>query len=368
MAFPKFSLIQRYILRTFLVFVAVSLLAFNALFFLFDFFDRIDNIITENPPFMLVVQYFSLKIPLITNLMLPVACLAATLLTIGLLSKNSEITAMRASGIKLRTLLVPIFACGVTLAFISILLGETIVPAATRRGKEIYNIDIKQKDKQGWLSQSNIWWRDKNDFYSVSTFDSRTNTLNGLSRFKLSDLFSILERTDAAKAKYVDPGLGWTMFDTINYQFSQKEIRATDTQKIFPLPIKKVPADFYDMDTDPATMSFQQLRKYIHTQTRNGVAISGLYADLYDKFAFPFVCAIITILVFPFALSPSRSGSMAYSVVSSILIGFSFFAVHSFCIALGRAEFISPFFAAWFPNMLMAAIGTVLMMGAEAPR
>lgn len=364
----KFTTLQRYILRQYLSYLIVSLLALNALFLIFDFFDRIDNILPEKPSVLLVLQYFFLKIPLMTNLMLPLACLSATLLTIGLLSRNSEITAMRASGVKLNFLAKPIIVTGLAFSLFSMLLSETVVPYATRRVKEIYNIDIKQKDKQGSYSQKDIWWRSKNDFYSVSNFDSRTNTLYGLSRFKLSDEFSIYQRTNANRATYVSEDLGWTMFAVHDQNFTKRQLTSEDTRKQFPLPIKKTPSDFYDIDTEPTTMSFNQLRRFIKSQLRNGIDVRGYYTDLYDKLAFPFICVIISMLVFPFALNPARSGSMAISVLSSILIGFSYYAVHSLCISLGRAEFFAPFFAAMLPNLLTALVAYVLMSGAEAPR
>jgi lipopolysaccharide export system permease protein len=75
----------------------------------------------------------------------------------------------------------------------------------------------------------------------------------------------------------------------------------------------------------------------------------------------------MTLVVIPFALKPARSGSMATSIMASLMIGFSYYAVHSLAISLGRAEILPPLAAAWATNMLMGAIGAVLLLGAESP-
>ena len=83
------KILHRYLLLQFLRTLAVSLAAFSFLFLVFDFFDRVDNLIAEDASLWNSLRYFALKIPLTVNLMLPIATLVATLFTIGMLSKNS---------------------------------------------------------------------------------------------------------------------------------------------------------------------------------------------------------------------------------------------------------------------------------------
>ena len=183
------------------------------LFLVFDFFDRIDNFIAAGASPVSVIEYFVFKVPLMLNLMLPVAMLVATMFTLGILSKNSEITAMRASGLTVFWIAKPIYILGIVLSLLSILMNETFVPYASRRVAEIYNIDIRQKDKTGRYSQTDFWWRTKDTFYSVNTFDSRVNTLLGFSIFRLSKDFDVVKRTDADTVEWLKPSLGWQMSD-----------------------------------------------------------------------------------------------------------------------------------------------------------
>lgn len=361
------KILQRYVLRQLLANLLVSLVVLTVLFLVFDFFDRIDNIVQERPSPLIVFEYFLLKVPGTVSLVLPVAMLVGVLFTIGLLSKNSEITAMRASGLTVRWIAMPVFLVGMGLSILSIALNETIVPYATRRVREIYNIDIKQKHKTGGYSHSDFWWRFGNEFYSVDTFDSRTNTLLGLSRFELTDEFKIGRRTDASEVNYVDSLLGWNMSGVVRYSFEDSVKPEVMTAKQLPLPIPRTPKDFYDAETDPFSMSYRQLQKFIAAQAANGLSISSHLADLYNKLSSPFVNLIMPIVVIPFALRPARSGSMAASVLAALTIGFTYYAVQSFSVSMGRAELLPPLLAAWTANALMGVIGVILFLGSEAP-
>ena len=361
------KILHRYILVQLLRNLLLCLMVVVFLFLVFDFFDRIDNIMAEDVSVFTIAQYFLFKIPLTMSLMLPVAMMASILFTIGIMSKNSEITAMRASGATVRWIATPLFLLGFSTSLFAIMLNETIIPYCQRRAHEIYNIDIRQKDKSGSYSQSDFWWRAKDSFYSVGTFDSRTSTLHDISIFEINDRFAVHKRIDAVDATWVDPLLGWNMSRVMEYRFDDQAELDIRRYKAMPLPIKEQPADFYDVKTQPQSMSFKQLRKFIRTQSRNGLDVTGYLANLYEKISFPFINFIVTLVVLPFALKPARSGSMATSVISALVIGFSYYAIHSFSIAMGRAEILPPMLSAWTANLLMGFVGAILLLGAESP-
>ena len=361
------KLLHRYVLWQLLRNIGLCLAVVVFLFVVFDFLDRIDNIMAESPSVWLVIQYFLYKIPLTVSLMLPVATMAAVLLTIGVLSKNSEITAMRASGVTVRWIATPVFVSAFFLSLAAMLLNETIVPYTQRRSREIYNIDIRGKDKTGSYSQADFWWRGSGLFYSAGAFDSRSNTLHDLSIFDVSDDFKVKTRTEARRASWVHQVLGWNMEYVTTYQFNPDDTQGVIRARARPLPILDKPADFYDAKTDPYTMSYRELRKFIKKQVNNGLDVAGYRAYLYEKFSSPFITFIVSLVVLPFALKPARSGSMTASIIAAMLIGFSYYAIHSFSLALGRAEFMPPAMAAWMANIVMGFAGSVLVLGAEAP-
>lgn len=361
------KLLHRYILSLLLKNFCIGLSVFVFLFILVDFFDRIDNVLAEKASFGLIIQYFAFKVPLIANLMLPVALIFATLFTFGLLSKSSEITAMRASGVTLLWLARPLWIFGLALSFVSLFLNEVVVPHTERRQKELYNIEIRQKDSRGAYNQADFWWRQGSHFYAISLFNSKTKSMQNLSDFEINQEWDVIRRTDADSVRWVAPGMGWNMKNVSRFHFDGETVKSERFQNL-PLPIAESPRDFYDFNDDPSTMSFVELRDFISKQRNNGIATTQYLPELYGKLAFPFVILITGLLVLPFTLLPARSGSMAVSSIAAIFVAFAYYAVDSFSIAMGRAELLPPILAAWSANIVMGLVAFVLNAGSEAPR
>lgn len=364
------KILHRYILGYLLRNLAISTVALTSLFLLFDLFDRLDNFVEAGARIGTILLYFALKVPLTLTLMMPISMLIATLFTFGLLSRNSEVTAIRAAGTPISWIAKPLLMTGLVVSFSVILINETLAPYATRRSKELYNIDIRKKDKLGTYSQSNFWWREGQRFYSVDTFDSRDKSLENLSFFDLSTEFEVLRRTDAQKTTFVDPVIGWNMQSVVEQRFSQgHENDQIDSRRFsaMPLPITQQPEEFYDVRADRSTMSYRELRRFIKKQASSGIVVKNYYPDLYEKLSFPFVSLLSTLVALPFALKPARSGSMAASMISGLVIGFTYYAVHYFSLALGRAELWPALLSAWMANLLMGFVAIVLNLGAESP-
>ena len=361
-------IIQRYILQSFLRTLILCVFALTSLFLIFDFFDRIDNIVAEKASFLLTMQYFIYKIPVMLALTLPISVLASSMLTLAILAKNSEITAMRANGMTILWITRPILVSGLIISFISLILNESIVPNANRRMKEIYNIDIRKKDMRGGYSQDDIWWRTGNNFYSVSQFDSRTDTLHDFNKFILDNNFNVMRRSDAEHVVWIDAILGWSMRNVIDYRFNAEKGQIEQKRmRVEPLPIKETPKDFYSKEAEPLSMSYYEMRDFILKQQQSGLSVSGYMADLYNKFAYPFICFVVAALSIPFSLKTARAGSIANSVIAAIALGFAYYAMHSFSIAMGRAEIWPPLLAAWATNTVMLLVAFVFNIGAEAP-
>ena len=361
------TILHRYITGQFLRTFGLCLAGFVFLFLVFDFMDRIDNILTEDVSVFTVLQYFLYKIPLTLTLMLPVACLVSTLLTFGLLSKNSEITAMRGAGVRVLWLAKPVLIAGGVISLLALLMNETLVPFSQQRVKEIYNIDIKQKDTRGSYSGSNLWWREGRDFYSVDFFDSRTKSFLGLVQLHLDKNFRLDQRIDASTVKFLNKELGWSMENGTEYGFRDETSPSQTHFSRLPLPISKRPTDLFDYSTDPETMSFSRIRKFIREQKANGLPVRRYLADMHEKISFPFINFVVILVSLPFSLKPARSGSMAGSFMAGMLLGFTYYVVHSFSVAMGRAEMYPPMLSAWMADILLCTMGIILNLGAESP-
>ena len=360
------GLLERYILKQFLVAAVLCLFAATAVFIVFEAFERMRIYVKYGASFVQILAYLMYKIPFIIHLMLPVAVLIATLLSIGRLSQLSEITAMRACGASVLSLARPIILASTLITALMYLSGETIVPWATQRGEDLYHIDIKKKDVSGTFSRSNFWYREDKTFYNIGFYDSSNATLQGISIFEVDDAFHIRKRTDAIEAKWSEhPLVRWTMNSAIETGITQDGTFSVERHKKLPLVIKETPKDFYNMRRAPETMSYKTLSRYVKKLKAEGVAVTGYLVDLAAKRSFPFVNIIVAIVAFPFALIPARSGNLSLSFLAGVSIGLGYYVVHAVCTSLGTAELIPVLPAAWSANILLGCIGGFLISGAE---
>ncbi|MCB0343722.1 MAG: LPS export ABC transporter permease LptG [Bdellovibrionales bacterium] len=358
-------IIHRYLLGQFLITLVLCLFAATSLFLIFDFFERSNEFFKRDATVFEALSYSLYKIPFIIHTMTPVAVLVSTLISVGRLSQNSEITAMRACGISLFWLCRPLIAAGLLISGLMFLAGETVVPWATQRSEEIYIIDIKKKLEEGAFSRANFWFRAGNRFFDVGLYDSRAEKLYALTIYEFNENFVLNRRIDANEVDWKGEEIGWTMKSVVEVAFDAAGSMSLAKYATLPLVIKEHPEDFYKLERKPETLNFGGLKQYIERLRGEGVVVTKYLVDLEAKIAFPFVNVIVVLIALPFALIPARSGSLSRSFVAGVTIGFGYYFVHAFCMSLGSAELIPVIPSAWSANILLGCLGAYLMLGAE---
>lgn len=360
------KILQRYVLFRFLSVLGICLLASVSLFVVFDVFERLNLFVREGSSIWLVLLYTGFKVPLIVQLMLPIAVLVAVIVSVGRLSQLSEMTAMRASGLSVWSIAAPLLCSGLLLSGLSFLLGETVIPYATQRSEEIYHLDLKRKAERGVISRNNFWYRTKNRLYNVGFYDSRSSTLYGLSIFEVDKNFNPVRRTDARQAVWGgNSGIGWTMQDVVEITVDAEGRAATSRFQKMPLVIDEVPSDFYNLERRSETMSYRQLNHYVQKLANEGVSVTGYLVDLAAKISFPFVSFVVVLVGFPFALISARMGNLTLSFISGVSIGFAYYVVHALSVSFGSGELIPVTLAAWTANIIITSIGVYFMSGAD---
>ncbi len=360
------TLMQRYVLRQFLDIFLLCLFAAVSLFLVFETFERMRVFVKEDSTFLQAISYLTFKIPLIVQLMTPVAVLVATLISVGRLSQLSEITAMRASGASILSLAKPLIFAGALISLLVFVAGETVVPWSTQRVEEIYNLEIRKKDEKGKFSRANFWYRQDNTFYRIGFYDSQNSSLAAVSILEMDSNFNLKRRLDASDATWNEnPQIGWTMQNVIETSMGESGGFNVERFRKLPLVIKEKPQDFYNMERESETLSFRELGGYIEKLQSEGVPVTQYLVARASKIAFPLVNLIVVIIAFPFALTPARSGNMTMSFVAGITIGFGYHIVHAISTSLGGAELIPIIPAAWAANILLGSIGCYLMAGSD---
>ncbi len=356
-------ILHRYILKQFLVTLALCLLTAVALFLVIDLFERSRTFLKEGAAIYDAVSYMLYKIPLIVNLMTPIAVLISTIVSVGRLSQLSEITAMRACGISVLWLVRPLIFSGFVISIIMFIAGETVVSYSTAKVEEIYQFSIKKKLEKGDFSQSNFWFRSANRFYNMNFYDSQDREITDLTLFEFDKHQRLKKRIDSPKVVWESDAVGWLMEEVVETRFlkgNEDEVSIAHFRAI-PLVIPEGPSDFYNLQRKPETMNYRELGEYIRKLKDEGVPTTEYLVNQAAKLSFPFVNIIVILVAFPFALSSSRSGTFTLGFLAGVTIGYGYYVVHAMSISLGGAELIPVEVAAWSANILLGSLGGYLM-------
>ena len=126
------KIIDKYLSKTFLKSLMIATIVFLTIICITYIFDRIDVVFRNKAPIPVFLVSLLYSLPSWISLIFPVAALLATLFSIGELSRNNEISALRTSGMSILTISKPIIIIGLLLTFFFIFFNNTILIKSNR--------------------------------------------------------------------------------------------------------------------------------------------------------------------------------------------------------------------------------------------
>jgi lipopolysaccharide export system permease protein len=356
-------LLDKYIFKEFVRFFCITGISFIALYLIVDFFEKIRMFLSNSASIIQMLSYFMFSIPLIISLILPAAVLLAALLTFSNLSKFSEITAMKANGISLHRLSLPVLIFASIIAVFLFYFSELITPSALQKAEHIVLVDVQKQKTMGFFKQDEIWYHGEGAIYNFKMFDVTKNTLRGITINYINPDFTLKTRIDAQAAQWNNGK--WIFYNLLQTRFDSNNspILEWAKQKVIDLP--EQPNDFKIMQKDAEKMGFFDLRKYVKKIQAEGYDATRYLVDLHGKLAFPFVTLILVIIGISFSLRQERHGGVMQSVGIGIIIGFSYWIVHAFSMSLGRSGILPAILSAWLANIIFFTAAAALFFRAR---
>ena len=165
------SVISRYIVTSYVRIIALCAGSFITIYLVIDFLEKLGRFTRAHGEFRHIFLFFLFKIPEISSQIIPLAVLMATLLTLGMLSRNSEITAMRGCGISIGRIAMPLLVTAFAISLLTFIVDEFVIPASFARMKYIQEVLIEKKSPNTFFRQQNIWYREENRLLQARTFD-----------------------------------------------------------------------------------------------------------------------------------------------------------------------------------------------------
>jgi lipopolysaccharide export system permease protein len=357
-------ILDKYAVREFTRTIMVALFAFITIFITLDVVEYVDDFIDNNVAVPTIIKFYAFQIPHIFILSVPIAILISALLTVGQMARHNELTAIKASGIRLSRTAMPLIAVGIVASLVSLAVGEMVMPKTDTEVLRIKTSEIKKTSGGGQPRiQKNISYRGKKGlFYFAPEYDTRLQVMKDVVIEKWDK--TLVFRINAKKATWKDSA--WVLSEAWVRWFSEvgEVERETFVLEDEFTDIKDFPHDIAKVQKDPEEMSYWELRSLIMRIEQSGADATRYQVGLNMKIAFPFTNVIVILLGAPLS-ARLRRGGIAVGIGLGLGLCFVYYGFIRVGQALGDHAVLPPLAAAWIGNVFFAAAGIILLLRAE---
>jgi len=354
-SFPR--LLDLYMLRRFFYYFALLMAVFVFLFEVFTFFELLDDIARHRIPFLVVVDYFRYLTPYLLYNLAPLGALVAVLVTLGVMSKNNEIVAIKASGTSLYRLAIPLLLVGLGLAGTMVVLDDTYLPYANQR-QDAFRNQIKGRPPQTYALPQRWIFGENSKIYNYDLFDPAQSLFGGLNVVEIDPAdFQVKRRIYASRARWSDAQQVWVLEGGWVRDFFGGTITRYERFTAMALPELTEPPTYFHREIRQAfQMSWRELRSYIDGLRRAGFDVANLTVQWHVKLAFPLIAPVSMLLAIPFAFMVGTRGAIS-GVSLGVFIGILYWVATRLLEAMGGVGQLPPFLAGWSPDIIFFFLG-----------
>lgn len=366
----RFPLIlDEYVMGGFLRNFALVLATLTVLFLIFTFFELIGDIIKYRTPLVTVGDYLLNLVPFILYNVTPLCSLVAVLITFGTLSRTSELTSMKATGVSLYRVVTPVLLVAAILSVLLFAFDEGYLPAANRRQEALLS-SIKGKPAQTFLRPDRKWMSgqasgsgDPTRIFYYQFFDAQRNVFANITVFEFQPGTFTLQRRIYAESAHWDELSGrWLMENGWERVFTGDSVSSYRHfgQASFP-EIREQPSYFKKEERPSQEMSYSELSGYIRDLQQSGFDTTPLRVQLNRKLSYPLLTLVMAILAIPFSLSAGKRGSLA-GIGAALGLAILYWVLAGISENLGNVNSLPAMLAAWSPDVLFAIAGSYLLL------
>jgi len=372
---PRPSLLDRYIARQYLRVFVLGVFALLGIFYISTLMDLADKLFRGTTTTTMLLRFFYYETPLYVYYVIPMVVLVATLVTVGLMTKNSELVVMKACGVSLYRAAAPLVLFAIAAGALLFGLQERVL-AYTNREADRLNGIIRGYPAQTFGGQDRRWLvGHAGDIYHYEYFDPRLNRFAQFMTYHLDDRVWRLDALTYAKAVVLTrtpetdgrPRLVWNGQDGWAREFTTTRRKDVVRSAMNYTPFGErdlglEPPEYFKTEApDAAKMTYGQLSRYITQLKASGFDAVPQMVQLRRKVAFPFVTLIMTLLAVPFAVTTGRRGAL-YGIGVGIVVAIVYWIMLSIFGALGEGGVVAPLLAAWAPNVLFGAAAAYMLL------
>lgn len=361
-------ILDDYVLREFMKNFMMVLCGFVLITLVFTFFELIADILRNHTALTTVGAYLWNLTPSQIYLITPLSVLIAVLVTFSLFSRSSELTAMKATGISIYRLVIPVFVIAAILAGGLFAFDQYYLPQANRRQEALRNT-IKGRPAQTTLNPDQKWIfgqqrpGEPGRIFYYQFFDPDQNAFANLTLFEFNPTtFALTKRIFATRAVWNEKERAWSFQN--GWERSMQGAIVTSFREFQGAEFVEVheePSYFKKESLQSQEMNFGQLERYIGDLQQSGFDTMRLRVQLWHKVAYPLATIVMAVLAIPFALSMGRRGSLT-GIAAGIGIALGYWLVAGLFDAMGSVNYLPSAIAAWTPDVLFGLTGGYLLL------
>jgi lipopolysaccharide export system permease protein len=349
--------IDIYIIKKFLSTFFFSLLLITAIAIVFHFSEHIDEFMENDAPWHgILFDYYLNLVPFYVNLFIFLFTFLSVVYFTSKMAGNTEIIAIRSTGISFLRFLIPYIYCAIFIGILSFILGSYIIPPAnTKRLKFEYEYVKKSKKPFYRHIHKQI---EPDVFVYMESYRPRSKIAHKftIERFVEDQLVSKM------RADYIKWDTTINKWKAHNYYIRQifEMHENIEKGKTIDTTFKITPEELEREIDIVETMTLGELNHFIEQQIERGSdAIKFFLVEKYKRTAFPFSTLILTIIGVSISSRRIRGGTGMH-IGLGLLVTFSyiFFMQVSFNFSLGGK--MDPLLAVWLPNIIFMGVASIL--------
>jgi len=352
--------LDRYVLARFLTVLALVLASVLFLAVIVDSAEHVDKIAKNRPGAEVVVGYYRNFLMTISLQVAPFAILIATLISLGILSKNNEDTAFKANGVSLYRLGAPIVAASIVAAVVAFTAGEYVLPLAQREQARFKNLIYGRPADWGIATPAEQRWHygPGARIWHQEAIERDRGVLASPSVFEFDGAFDLVRRDAARQANW--NGSEWIFRQGWTRTFggvSEASYRTFLEDRMPGDP----PTAFTRQYRGAEEMRFRELQRSARRLKASGYPTGDLETALQSKLSTPLLIPLMALLAIPFAFRIGKRGTLA-GIGVGLALGIVFLIAGAFFTKVGEAGALSPLLAGWSPNILALTAATWLLL------
>lgn len=358
---PFVGRLDRYIIYKFLSTYIFLIGIIITIAVVFDANEKIDKLSRSHAPLeKIIFDYYINFIPYFANLFSPLFVFIAVIFFTSKLADNSEIIAMKSTGMSFRRLLRPYMISATLIAVTTFLLGAYVIPQSNVARVNFENRYIRKKSDV--TSVDNIQMQvDTGVIAYITHFDNVSKSGYGFSLNKFEDkkLVSHLTAQTIQYDTLSSRRFSWTIrqYKIRSLQGMREKLESgarLDTT------IVMEPKDFFYVRNQQETMTLPELNEFIDRQRLRGAAgVNTFEVEYHKRFATPFAAFILTLIGVSLSCE-KRKGGMGASIGAGIALSFAYILFQTISSTFAINAGWPAMFAVWLPNLIFALIAFAL--------